>query len=640
MNSYAAYLAAIASTWTTVLELAAIALLAIMVTWAAGLWLPALLTQPSTTARPTPPQRGQHGLALASGLASFGLVWSLAAYAGPSQVTVLAVAVILPLAGLAFAHWRDYRPAPPGRHLLLAGATGLALSLWLYLPTDLVVPETGLHVFSDLQFDLSIHALMAETIRESGLPLHNLWASTASEFSPLSHTAHAVVIAGLAEATSLDSPRAAIILWALATVITLWSAIELIEWNAPVTPASLALCALAVTVWAPLSTFDAGWLMALPAIDDIVGTNDWVAGRSYWNISQALSIALVAAALTVLDRADDVARDSPRRRRFIAAGALLISTSACFKPSLWIFYGPALLLWCGWRRESVRTWLALVVALVVPLFVYALPVWLQPLPAGGRWLIAPDAGQALAVGDYLLRALAAPLVLATALIALRRIPGPASTLGLATLALAGSALFALLFQEAQFVGFEVLQPNIWWGMAACCLLMLPLIGREAVHLVARGGAIARGATVLATGLAVAQLAHGIVIAVAYPLLVVRSYPDASIRLLRQVRAATSPTTRLALDPYLDGQDLRPFLARPSLLPTTFGDPTDLAAYDAWSRFAAEGRGNPMPALARVDAVVLHEQRRAARDLLVSLGWRTAPLTNGFALWQRPSLAGH
>ena len=584
---------------------------------------------------------GLHGASLATGLVTVTLAWTMLDYLAASSPAKLPVVIALSASGLAvLVKWRGPRLIPSRAGLFFAvTAAAVALGLWLHLPADLPSDAADSHrLFSDLQFDLSVHALLAEFVRDSGLPLLNPWANAGSPVNALSHSAHAVAMAGVADSYGLGTVRAATILWVVAAVLTVWSAAELFERRQAGRAATILGC-LAVTVWGPLAAFDPAWLLSPPADSRLLGTQWWVAGRSFWNLTQALSVAVVMAAVTLVDRLDDPGSGSRRHLALLTSATALIAASAWFKPSLVILFGPALLVWAALRREPPAAWLAIVLAMALGLAVYALPALGHSLPPGGRWLLEPDARQISAVAEYAGRALAAPIVAVALLGTAGRRWRPVGPLALASLALAGSVLFAVLFREQQFVGFRVLQPNIWWGIAACTLIVLPLVAREVPSIAEIRRPWPRLALVAGLALAAAQIAHGIAIATAYPLMIVRTYPTTSIALLERARALTTPDTRIAVDPFLDALDLRPFLARRSLLPVTIGEPADLQAYADWTLFVQTGRGDPRRLLERLDAVIVHEGRRAVHGVLAALQWRPLRLGPGFVLWRRPAQNG-
>jgi hypothetical protein len=188
-----------------------------------------------------------------------------------------------------------------------------------------------------------------------------------------------------------------------------------------------------------------------------------------------------------------------------------------------------------------------------------------------------------------------------------------------------------MFREDRFVGFPVLQPNIWWGLSGCVVLLVPLISRELAELIKSGGRV-RGVVALSLVIGAAQILNGLYVAWAYPVLNQRRQETALAETLAVARELTAPSTRFALDPSLEHLDLRPFLSRPSLMRTSYARPNDRRAYSHWRAFIKSGKIDPP--IDRLDAVVLHRSRTNANLYFAKLGWHRYSINDRYTLWSR------
>ncbi len=321
----------------------------------------------------------------------------------------------------------------------------------------------------------------------------------------------------------------------------------------------------------------------------------------------------------------------------LAAATALVGVGGWIKPSLAILYGPALVIWLAANRAYAREWLCVLLVGSGAAIVYALPALLAPLPRHPAWSFHVDAEQWRQVADFV--RLAAPSLLVLAVAPLLRLLGAGwrerewRTLDLALLAAGGSVLFALLFREDQFVGFRYFQPNLWWGLSACSVLLVPLLAREALAAIALGG---WRRALAATGLSMALLQsfNGLCLAAAYPVLNLRGVPVLRAQVLAAARARTEAGTRFAIDPLLRRFDLLPYLSRPVLMSISDISEEDRAAYRAWRAFCLEGRPPDASLLERLDAVVTHVDRRHVSSFLESRGWRVESLHAEYQLWRR------
>ncbi|MFC1797497.1 hypothetical protein ACFL1V_10455, partial [Pseudomonadota bacterium] len=98
------------------------------------------------------------------------------------------------------------------------------------------------------------------------------------------------------------------------------------------------------------------------------------------------------------------------------------------------------------------------------------------------------------------------------------------------------------------------------------------------------------------------------------------------------RKLTEPNARFALDLSLEDVDLRPFLSRPSLVRANFGSSDDKRAYSNWQDFLKSGKSSPP--LDRLDAVVLHRNRRHANVYFEKLEWESTIINEKYTLWQQ------
>jgi hypothetical protein len=279
--------------------------------------------------------------------------------------------------------------------------------------------------------------------------------------------------------------------------------------------------------------------------------------------------------------------------------------------------------------------------------VYYLPQFLNPLQPGGKgssfaggkgWSFATEPGQWSEVTLFLWHACLSLfiilIVVITRLIANGWRDRQWQILELGLIAFAGSVLFALLFRENQFVGFFVFQPNIWWGICACVVLLVPLISRELVELLKPKG-WTRWVVVLGLAVGAVQIVNGLHVAVAYPVMNLRIHEASMAGTLDAARKLTAPNARFALDLSLEEIDLRPFLSRPSLVRANFGSADEKRAYSNWRDFIKSGKSSPP--LDRLDAVVLHRNRRRANLYFEKLGWQSTPINEKYTLWQQVQL---
>ena len=603
----------------------------------AGLWLP-LAVSPAAS-------RDSSWLAaaaLASGLAMAALCWTLSFLAMGSPV-----AGHVALAGFAAAGavraWRGrsgWAGSFSSRWIWVASTLfALALSLWHHGATEL--PSSGdprLSFFNDQQRDLSIHVMMAGLVAEAGLPMQNLLGAADVEYASLRHTGHLALIAGLASALSCSLYESAVALWTLANVLTAWAALALLSGR--VVPGWLRVGVVFATLcWGAAAVPSAARLLepTQPGDDgtlELAAMGFWVAARGFSNITQQLSIALTLGGLLFVDLFAVAKREGGRAGPLLAAALLLWIVGAWTKPSLIIFYIPALFLWLGLNAAAARDYACVLAAIAAGVFVYILPAWVAPLAEGSGWSASFDVEQAEQVGRFLLLATpglwflaVSPLVaLARRLGRVRQASGEESwsLLELCLIAAGGSLVFSLVFREDSFVGYRYFQPNLWWGMSGCIVLLVPLLGRRAMVEWDVGG---WRRALAGTGLTIAALhtLNGASLAVVVPALNVRGHEAARADVLEQARAETSPGTRFALDPTLQDLDLVSYLSRPALVSVAGMRPVDTKALQAWLQFCVRGEALQPALLDRFDAVVIDSRRSHVAATLGAQRWKRTPL---------------
>ena len=178
-----------------------------------------------------------------------------------------------------------------------------------------------------------------------------------------------------------------------------------------------------------------------------------------------------------------------------------------------------MIIWLAISGARILEFLVTVAVLQAGVLVYFLPRFLYPLQPGGEggWSFVMEPEQWSEVALFLWHACLSlsliMIVLITRSIANGWRNRQWQILELGVIALAGSVLFALLFRENQFVGFITFQPNIWWGICACVVLLVPLISRELVELLKPKG-WTRWVVVLGLAVGAVQIVNGLHVAVA------------------------------------------------------------------------------------------------------------------------------
>ena len=651
MERYQIFLELLLAGSTTVLGLVFWTGLALLFLLLAGLWLPVTLAR-ATGSCDALGDGWLGGLvawmpvALAGGLAAGVTAWTLSLLVSGGFFLGNLILCAAGLAGGVVA-WRSRQQGGwAGRELgpwLVATAFALLLGFWHHAATELPVSQDVARlVFSDLQRDLGAHVSMAGLVRDGGLPMQNFWGSADYAYWGLAHTGHLVLVAGFSEWLGVSLYQASTLLWNAATLLIAWSALAILA--ATRLPVSFRWAVVVATlVWGAF-----GWPELHRLYDplrelagggfELDSPGYWVAGRGFWNLPQALSIALTAAGLVVVDAFGLVRRSGQTGLALLLGASFLFVCGGWTKPSLVIFYGPALLLWLVLNRVGFREFLGVGLVLGGGALVYALPALFFSLPESPAWTFWPGMEQWEEVAAFVFTAGLGLGVLAVgALLARWKGQDPwndCRALDLALLAAGGSVLFGLLFREDQFVGAPVFQPNIWWGMSGCMILLVPLLGRDAPAQWKRAGG-SRWLAGLGLSLAALHLFNGFSLAIAYPTLNLRGHALSDAEVLAQARSSTEPGARFAVDPELQDYDLLGYLSRPVLISSAAVSDRDREDLQAWLGFV-EGRGRASAAwLERFDAALLREDRGQAARGLAARRWSREPLGHGFELWLAP-----
>lgn len=637
MDKLADFLNLLGSAVGPVSVLVAYSLAGLVMTWLCGTWL-LLLLAPGRPATAISDPRGEwlwlHPVVLAAGWGTLISVSTASLYltkgmlAGEVLLVLLAVSSgVLLLRFRPRFDWNGYGT------LVLIGLAALVIGIWQHVGTALPVTDGSDYlVFSDLHLDLPIHVALAGVIQDSGLPLVNLWPSDTHAYSAPMHIGHAIAIASYSSAMGISLYEASTVSFVVATVLTAWCALGLFA--ARVKPqAGYALLVMLSTL--AIGQLTLPWLHDPTAPRAPLDTGIWLASRSYWNISQAISIALTIGGLLVLDGYCAVRREGRVQLPVLGVAVGLIAIGGLVKPSLVIFFGPALFFWLVLSGARIAEFMVTVVVLQVAFMTYMLPRFLHVSVGGPGWSVGPEEGQFAEVALFLWHACFGIAVILCGVV-IRSVGSGWRTrrwqvLDLGVIALGGSILFALLFREVRFVGFPVLQPNIWWGISGCIVLLVPLASREIPGLLSSGKRL-RWLAVLGLGVLAVQTLNGLRVAWVYPFMNLRRHDAVLAETLDRARELTVPGTRFALDPTLEHFDLRPFLSRPSLMLTSYTLPRNRQAYSSWKAFVASGRARPP--LERLDAVVLDQQRGNAHRFFAEQGWRAVTINDRYTLWHR------
>ena len=579
-------------------------------------------------------------LSLGWGLALLFLVWTLVAVTGHTNYFRL-VALVIGFVSVALT-------IASGSFLSKAKTYGLAacyllpipwlLALWTSIGSGLSIPGNRL-LFNDLHGDLPMHTQLVEWVRESGLPLMDYFSGAPDASGAIGHFGHIVLMAGFGMTTGVDSYLSAAIVWTAAFVLIYVAAFALGERNG-VDRTSAILLALAALVW---GAFDWSLLGQQGSLQEYLGRESfWIAmsGRNFWNISQALSIAFTLWAVLLLDIYCDATPNSRGATTIFALGVVGLGIGGLTKPSLIIFFGPAMIIWLVLRRARIVEYSIIGVIALACGLLYFMP-WSEAIaPQGQGWEVQIDPTQLKAALVFLVKCGCALLVSFVVLAAAgnwrRLVVRP---LGLVGIAFFGSIIFTLVFREIVFIGYWATQPNIWWSMAGVSIILVPLVFRELLVVdESRRTALFDAGRGVVLVLAIVHVISGISFAIYYPTHYRRTVGILEAETMAQARSLTSPNVRFAVDPLLFSPDLLPWLTRRTLISTSFSGKESLAQLREWVRFTNTGYAAPRWIPHRLDAVVANTGRTGVNSYFAGLGWARHEVNNRYILWCRLPLS--
>jgi hypothetical protein len=638
LEIYVSYIRLLGGAFDSVIAITGWSLAGLVATWLSGIWVAFYLTSKEDDRIPNQISGKWLWLQpviLVSGLATVLAVWTVSLYL-PIGLSLGTFLLAVPaITGVFLLRRSSVRIDWAGKGTFaLVGLITLAMGIWQHGPTELPMNEDVEYlIFSDLHQDVPFHVSKARMIQEWGLPPRSMLSSPTNTYGPLQHTGHAVLIAGYANLLGISHYMASTVTWIIAAMLTGWGALALISIHTGSTPLYKLIIVLGTLTWGQFALPDPAWLLDPTHASSHVTPGMWIASRSFWNISQALSIAMTLGGLLFLDLYCDLRQKEEPRLWVLGASVGLIALAGLVKPSLVIFYGPALFIWLAFSRARLVEFFVTSIVLFTGILIWFLPSYLHELPSNSAWSFTTDRQQWWAVARFLWHAFLSLFLVTFVMVGKLIANGWAGRrwqlIDLGLIAFGGSVLFAMIFHETQFVGFRLMQPNIWWGLSACIVLLVPLVGREIPELIRQRG---WGRWVIAASLAIAsvQLVNGLSVAFAYPVQNLRRHEKILAESLDAARRLTAVNTRFALDLSLQNLDLLPYLARPSLLPTSFGSPDYKMAHLDWQRFWITEGGEPP--LDRIDAVVLHNDRTQTNLYFKNLGWRPKPLNHMYVLW--------
>ena len=639
MEIYFIYIELLAKSPGVIATIIGSTVIGIIATWFSGIWVAALLVKEKFLLSNQFSNNWQwlHPVIFASGLGSLLTVWTVTLYFH-IELSWGALILVFPalLGGVLF--WRSNLNINRSGWLAISliSLITFLMGLWQHALTDLPMEE-GLEylVYSDLHQDLTFHVALASIIEGSGLPLINVQPSPTYEFSGLAHTGHITLIAGFSNLLGISKYMASTVVWLISMLLTAWGVLALLTKQANLGIPYKLLIVVATLVWGSSILPDPRWLLNPGQAVSHANPGLWIASRSYWNISQALSIGLTLGGLLLLDLYCEFRKKNEIHLFVLGLSVGLIVLGGFTKPSLVIFYGPALIIWLFLSGARALEYLVALIVLAAGFLIYFLPAFLNVIPSMPSWSLASDQQQWLGVAKFLWQA-SLSLAIVTFVIVSKSISTgwrdrQWQLIDLGVIAFGGSVLFAILFRENQFVGFWVLQPNIWWGLSACIVLLVPLVGREVSGLMQSNG-WRRRVVILGLVIAMVQVINGLSVALAYPILTTRKHVKNLAVTLKTAQQLTDVSTRFAIDPSLFRLDLYPYLSRPTLYFYSFASHDSKSAYLAWINFCSTGKGNPP--LERLDAVVLHRNREHANLYFSKLGWQSTRLDETYMLWRK------
>ncbi len=525
--------------------------------------------------------------------------------------------------------------------VFVTGCT-FGITLWQHAVTEFDYRDRAGEsiVYSDLNDDTSFHVYLAVMVRETGLPLRDLYGSPEYDYCHVTHTGHGVLIAGLATVSGMSEFRTTACLWIATSLLLCWASMAIVA-GSELPGVYTLVSGLVPLVFGPLMMPS---ILPLFQPDTALQIKPLVSARMYWNLPQALSTALAAVSLILFQEYCRRAVSNTGRPVALSLVALSIVAAGLVKPSIFIFYAPALAITLLAQRARLVELVVSGVIMGLGCVVYLLPAFLVDVPELPSWSFRPTREQSQAVVSFVCLGCGAALLMAIRpLIQLFRDlvkPREPQVLMLPLIAMGGSLLFAILFREERFVGHTSFQPNIWWGPSACVVLLIPLLIRSSVCRKdsTRGMMFVHWASML---LLAVHVINGSQFALATPANNLRAYPKKLADTFSEARERTAPDTRFLLDPRLAWVDLVGFLRRPVLLRTSYMSAADAQNLEDWNRLFDDSVSASGSGWAEYDAAILVGESdqsfnsRRTQEVLSTKGWRRRLLTTGYQLWIRP-----
>lgn len=630
-----------------VLSVTGLAGISMLMLLSVGGWLPLMCQLPRMGSQDasagTPPPRIVEilTLMLGGGIILTVTLGTLSAYLSKSVVPGMVLSGVLgfPLSVRFLAGLRG-RILNWGTNRFAFGAVtvfAMGISLWHHAVSEFEYSQGSQRMvgYTDLNGDTSFHVYLATTVRNFGLPLRDLYGSPHREYSQVMHTGHGVLIAGLASVLGVSEFKVSASLWVTAALLLSWSSMAVVM-RSKLSGGMVFVCGVIPLVFGPLmlpSVLPFFRPVAALAIDP------GIANRMYWNLSQALSTALVAVGLVLFDKYCRRVIGGAGERQMLILVTTTIVVSGWIKPSLFIFYAPALMVTLLLQRARLLNIAVSIGVFAAGTVVYLLPGLLVDVPDVPPWSFHPNRAQTIEVGRFIAFGCGAALLLAISPVIrlVRELfhPQDPRVLTLPLVAMGGSLLFALLFREERFVSFKSFQPNIWWGPSACVLLLLPMLIRHAARQ-ARVKERASVVSITASVLMVIHVINGMQFAMATPAINPRSFPLMKAETMHAAQGKTSPETRFLLDPEIAHVDLAGFLSRPALYTTNYMFPEDREILKDWVQLFEEPKKSAGSGWAAYDAAIVSYDAKRAHEAMQQHGWSGVTLTPRFQLWTRPT----
>ena len=592
-----------------------------------------VLSQCPTADRDKTPGDWLTGLAFAgaTGLCTSLLLCTTSLYLTKSSTTgVLASVVIASTSIVSLWRKRSSINLVPGRIAALCIAVfALVLGLWHHVLTDFPLRTTKpSFVYSDLQGDLSFHVAYATIAESAGLPL--LDSTGSHTYVGATHIGHSVLIANVAKLTGCTCYHASTAIWTFSYLLLGWAAAAIARRRSFRWPWMAGLAAL---LMGGFRVPDFGLLTSPLTPSDYPG-EPFLVSRTYWSISQSLTIAVTAVAVLAYD-IWCTRQDSSRSWRLIAMTSVMIGLSGLIKPSQAIFLGPSLIVCMALHRWQRREKCVAFAALVSAALLYLLPLFLcDDTAEGAGWELRPTVAQTRDVLKYLLGGSGVLVLMLDPLCRLVRNlrTGYPSGVDLPLIACGGAVLFAVLFREVRFIGFRHGQPNIWWGICGCMALLVPYGLSSSFQ---SAGLAQRSWSVIGLALLSTQIINGTLMAVAYPGFNLRDRPATHAEVLQSARGWSRPQDRFLVYPELAKLELMPYLARPNLVLSAMTPQKDREVIAKWYRLC---QNKPVPDFPweRFDAFIVHERCSLILEHLVQERLTQSDLGHGYTLWKTGS----